>query len=70
MEPLSRRRFLQASAVGGAIALVPGLAGCSDGDAKAAPTTTTTTPPKVDEAAFPHGVAAGDPWADSVVLWT
>jgi alkaline phosphatase D len=70
VEPISRRRFLQASAVGGAIALVPGLGGCSSGETPSTPSTTTTKAPRVDEAAFAHGVASGDPWPDSVVLWT
>ena len=73
VEPFTRRRFLQASAVGGAFALIPALAGCSSDDADAASpasSTTTTDVPKVDGAAFAHGVASGDPWPDSVVLWT
>lgn len=70
MDQLSRRRFLQASAVGGAVALIPGLAACSSDGADPAATTTTSAPPRIDAAAFPHGVASGDPWAESVVLWT
>lgn len=67
---ITRRRFLQASAVAGAAMALPGLTGCGDEDGGAARETTVTQPPKQREGAFTHGVASGDPHADSVVLWT
>lgn len=68
---ITRRRFLQASAGAGAALTLPGLTGCGDADDGAArETTTTSQPPKERPGAFTHGVASGDPHADSVVLWT
>jgi alkaline phosphatase D len=55
---ITRRRFLQASALGGAALTLPAVAGCAP-----------SVPVPVD-GAFTHGVASGDPHADSVVLWT
>ncbi|WOC26036.1 alkaline phosphatase D family protein [Pseudoalteromonas sp. N1230-9] len=60
----TRRRFLKASAAGfGAAVLSFGLTGCSlnDDDDE----TTKLTP-----VSFDHGVASGDPLADSLIIWT
>ncbi|MBE0459036.1 alkaline phosphatase D family protein [Pseudoalteromonas prydzensis] len=60
----TRRRFLKASAAGfGAAVLSFGLTGCSlnDDDDEA----TKQTP-----VSFDHGVASGDPLADSLIIWT
>ena len=59
MKRLTRRDFLKASAMGmGAVVVSTGLAGCvlDSSDERAT--------------SFTHGVASGDPLADSVVLWT
>lgn len=58
MPPLSRRDLLK-----GSLSLVSGLAACT-GDDDGQPTSTETT------ARFEHGIASGDPTADSVILWT
>ena len=60
----TRRRFLKASAAGfGAAVLSFGLTGCSlnDDDDE----TTKQIP-----VSFDHGVASGDPLADSLIIWT
>ena len=75
-----RRRLVQAMAVGSAATWVAGCGGGSSSDSpppsSAAPnqpeTPETPTPsePRVPRVDFSHGVAAGDPLADRVMLWT
>jgi alkaline phosphatase D len=57
---MRRREFLKTAGSFLATASVHGLLGCSDD----APST------EPDTSVFPHGVASGDPRADSVILWT
>ena len=60
----TRRRFLKASAAGfGAAVLSFGLTGCSLNDDE--DETTKQIP-----VSFDHGVASGDPLADSLIIWT
>lgn len=69
---LSRRDFLrQASAASALIAAAPLLQGCgSSGSPPTNTGTAPTAPPPAGTFQFKHGVASGDPYADSVVLWT
>lgn len=55
---IDRRQFLAGSVLGAAGLALPALTSCSP------------TPPLPTDGAFTHGVASGDPHADSVVLWT
>ena len=55
---VERRGFLKGSVLGAAGLALPAMAGCSP------------TPPLDTTGVFTHGVASGDPHADSVVLWT
>ena len=55
---VERRGFLKGSMLGAAGLALPAMAGCSP------------TPPLDTTGVFTHGVASGDPHADSVVLWT
>lgn len=56
---LTRRDFIRTSVVVGAAAGLPQIVGCAP-----------PAPGAPSNAAFPHGVASGDPGADSVRLWT
>lgn len=63
---LSRRDFLRRAGAASAVLLAtPLLPGCGDGD-----TTSGSLAPPAGSIVFKHGVASGDPAADSVVLWT
>lgn len=66
---LSRRDFLrQAGAASALIAATPLLQSCGSGTPAAS--TAPTPPPAAGSFEFKHGVASGDPYPDSVVLWT
>ena len=69
---LSRRDFLrQASAASALIAATPLLQSCgSSGSPPADTGTAPTAPPPAGTFQFKHGVASGDPYPESVVLWT
>jgi len=68
---LSRRDLLKLGAYTGAIVISSGLQGCADDD-------DTSSNPNPDanndltpvSYAFKHGIASGDPLANSVILWT
>ena len=65
---LSRRDFLrQASVAGALLATAPLLQSCGS---DAGDESTVIPPPSAGSFTFRHGVASGDPYADSVVLWT
>lgn len=59
---LSRRAFLRGLS---ALGLAPVLSACSTSDSA-----TGSAPPANGSGRFEHGVASGDPYPDSVVLWT
>lgn len=61
---MDRRKFLQWSSFITVSIATGGLAGCGGDDDNPPP------PPSPGNFRFPHGVASGDPKADSVVLWT
>lgn len=60
MQNFSRRRFLQASsAVTGSVIISTGLSGC-----------VSTLKESITQAEFTHGVAAGDPTDNALIIWT
>ena len=61
MHDLSRRRMLHQSAAFSTLPLVGSLAACG---------TTYSSGPQIDGRLFSLGVASGDPWPNSVVIWT
>lgn len=67
---VSRRSILKGLS---SLGIVPALGACGDSDAPdGAVGPTGGTPEDVDDShgSFKHGIASGDPYADSVVLWT
>ncbi|HEX4871841.1 MAG TPA: alkaline phosphatase D family protein [Nevskiaceae bacterium] len=65
---LGRRQFLrQALGSGSALVALPWLSACGSSDPSRLD---RTPPPAAGTVAFLHGVASGDPYPDSVVLWT
>jgi alkaline phosphatase D len=67
MRTWNRRQFLRrALGGGGALAALPWLSACSSDSSRLE----NGLAPGPGEVAFRHGVASGDPDADSVVLWT
>lgn len=64
---LSRRTILQALAT---LSLGPGMLACSQGDAPDEAMIASTDNGGELSVQFLHGVASGDPYAESVVLWT
>lgn len=62
MSKFSRRDFLTSSALGfGAVSASLTLSGCNDSNDPVDPTVRVS---------FQHGVASGDPLADSLIIWT
>ncbi|MDH3700337.1 MAG: alkaline phosphatase D family protein [Alphaproteobacteria bacterium] len=61
MHDLSRRRLLHQTAAFSSIPLLGSLAACG---------TTFPSDPQIDGRLFSLGVASGEPWPESVVIWT
>ncbi|MCG8381914.1 MAG: alkaline phosphatase D family protein [Gammaproteobacteria bacterium] len=59
---LTRRDFLKLSAYTGIAVVSSGIQGCSSDDDEASD--------NPEAFRFDHGVASGDPWSDSVIIWT
>jgi alkaline phosphatase D len=66
---MDRRRFLKWGSFVTVSVATTGLAACGGDDDAPAPAP-DPAPPAIDRFSFVHGVASGDPKADSVVLWT
>jgi alkaline phosphatase D len=68
-KPIKRRRFLTGAAVTGAGVAAAGMVGRGTPGAHAGVAQENGTA-GVDAEVFAHSVASGDPWPDSVVIWT
>lgn len=67
---LSRRRFLGALGMGAFVSVMPGCGSDGGGNKGGGDEGEPLSEIPVDNATFAHGVASGDPFAESVVLWT
>jgi alkaline phosphatase D len=68
---MDRRQFLKWGSFVTVSVATSGLAACGGDDDTPAPAPgANPAPPAADQFSFLHGVASGDPKADSIVLWT